>query len=219
MWEHLNQFYLKVKERADKRNHDLNDLQDFYTEVKMGSQLFFGIVDSTITRNEGWHFGRVGRFLERADKTSRFVDIKYFILLPDPKTVGSPIDLLHWTAVLKSASAYNMYRQAYGVINPTQIVEFLFLDKKFPRSVIHCLRQAETSLYEISGTSLTSRYSNSAEKKLSKLCSEFEFVDVKEIFDFGLHEYIDQFQAHNNEVASDIFNTFFALKPVEEQSS
>ncbi len=132
MWEHLNQFYLKVRERADKRNHDLNDLQDFYTEVKMGSQLFFGIVDSTITRNEGWHFGRVGRFLERADKTSRFVDIKYFILLPDPNTVGAPIDLLHWTAVLKSASAYNMYRQAYGVINPTQIVEFLFLDKKFP---------------------------------------------------------------------------------------
>jgi uncharacterized alpha-E superfamily protein len=216
MWEHLNQLYLRVKDTAASRNRDLNELQDFFTEIKMGSQLFFGIVDSTITRNEGWHFGRVGRFLERADKTSRFVDVKYFILLPDPAGVGSPIDLLQWTAVLKSASAYNMYRQEYGVITPSHIVEFLFLDKKFPRSVIHCLRQAETSLYEISGTSLTSRYSNPAEKKLSKLCSQFEFVDVKEIFDMGLHQFIDLFQTRNNEVASEIHNTFFALKPVEE---
>jgi len=215
MWEHTNQFYLRVKEMGGGHNRDLNDLQGFFTEVKMGSQLFFGIVDSTITRNEGWHFGRVGRFLERADKTSRFVDVKYFILLPDPTAVGSPIDLLQWTAVLKSASAYNMYRQEYGVITPTHIVEFLFLDKKFPRSIIHCLRQAETSLYEISGTSLTSRYSNSAEKKLSKLCSDFEFVDVKEIFDLGLHEFIDQFQTRNNEVAAEIHDTFFASKPVE----
>jgi uncharacterized alpha-E superfamily protein len=110
-----------------------------------------------------------------------------------------------------------MYRQEYGVITPSHIVEFLFLDKKFPRSVIHCLRQAETSLYEISGTSLTSRYSNPAEKKLSKLCSQFEFVDVKEIFDMGLHQFIDLFQTRNNEVASEIHNTFFALKPVKEQ--
>ena len=53
---------------------------------------------------------------------------------------------------------------------------------------------------------------------MSKLCSEFEFVDVKEIFELGLHQFIDQFQTRNNEVASEMHNTFFALKPVKEQA-
>ena len=63
----------------------------------MDSQLFHGIVDSTITRNEGWHFGRLGRFLERADKTSRFLDVKYFILLPEAQDVGGNLDILQWS--------------------------------------------------------------------------------------------------------------------------
>ncbi len=213
MWEHINQFYLRVRDAAHQQM-DLLRLQEFYNEVKMGSQLFFGIVDSTITRNEGWHFGRVGRFLERADKTSRFVDVKYFILLPDTHTVGSPLDILQWSSVLKSASAYNMFRQQYKHIAPMQIVEFLVLDKLFPRSVMHCLLYAETSLREISGTPSGVRYSNQAEKKLSLLRSEIEFTAVSEIFTQGLHDFIDNFQNTNNEVSQEIFDTFFAIKTV-----
>ncbi|MBC7923002.1 MAG: alpha-E domain-containing protein, partial [Ferruginibacter sp.] len=146
MWEHINQFYWKVKNAAQSRNQDLNSFQAFFNEVKMGSQLFFGIVDSTITRSEGWHFGRLGRFLERADKTSRCVDVKYFLVLPSVEAVGSPLDILQWSAVLKSASAYNMFRQQYNVIRPAHIVEFLLLDRRFPRAVMYCIRQAELSL-------------------------------------------------------------------------
>ncbi len=213
MWEHINQFYWKVKEAAHHQM-DLLTLQAFYNEVKMGSQLFFGIVDSTITRGEGWHFGRVGRFLERADKISRFVDVKYFILLPEANQVGSPLDILQWSSVLKSASAYNMFRQQYKEITPPNIVEFLVLDKLFPRSVLHSLLYAETSLREISGTPSSMRYSNEAEKKLSRLRSEIEFTSVDEIFDRGLHEFIDAFQGKNNEVGQFIFDTFFAFKPI-----
>ena len=67
-------------------------------------------------------------------------------MLPDVKYVGSPLDILEWSAVLKSASAYNMYRQEYRMLNPSTIVEFLILDKLFPRSVAHCIRQAELSV-------------------------------------------------------------------------
>lgn len=213
MWEHINQFYLRVKEAAHQ-HMDLLGLQAFYNEVKMGSQLFFGIVDSTITRGEGWHFGRVGRFLERADKISRFVDVKYFILLPDTNLVGAPLDILQWSSVLKSASAYNMFRQQYKEITPPNIVEFLVLDKLFPRSVLHSLLYAETSLREISGTLSSMRYSNEAEKKLSQLRSEIEFTSVDEIFHTGLHEFIDAFQAKNNAVGKTVFDTFFAIKPI-----
>lgn len=213
MWEHINKSYLRVKEAAHHQM-DLLALQEFYKEIKMGSQLFFGIVDSTVTRGEGWHFGRAGRFLERADKISRFVDVKYFILLPDTNLVGSPLDILQWSSVLKSASAYNMFRQQYKEITPANIVEFLVLDKLFPRSVLHSLLYAESSLREISGTPSSMRYSNEAEKKLSRLRSEIEFTSVNEVFDKGLHEFIDTFQTKNNEVGEEIFNTFFAIKPI-----
>ena len=188
--------------------------QGFLEEIKSGSQLFYGIVDSTITRGEGWHFGQMGKLLERADKTTRFLDVKYFTLLPDIDAIGSPLDLLLWSAVLKSVSAYNMFRQQYKVISPTHIVEFLILDKSFPRSVVHCLQEAELSLYAISGTSFDHGYSNAAEKKISKLLSEIEFTEIDDILKTGLHQFLDDFQSKNNEIGQTVFNTYFDIKPV-----
>jgi uncharacterized alpha-E superfamily protein len=215
MWEYVNQIYWTVKDAAaESKSWELARYQGFLESIKTGSQLFYGIVDSTITRGEGWHFGRLGRLIERADKTTRFLDVKYFTLLPEINAVGSPLDLMLWSSVLKSVSAYNMFRQQYQVMNPTSIVDFLLLDKKFPRSVMHCIRQAEVSLYEISGTSITNSYSNAAEKTLSKLRSEVEFTEIKDIFSTGLHQYLDEFQQKNNAVGEAIFKTYFDLKPV-----
>jgi len=116
--------------------------------------------------------------------------------------------------VLKSNSAYNMFRQQYKVINPKNIVEFLILDKSFPRSVVHCLQEAEASLYAISGTSSDHGYSNPAEKKVSKLLSEVQFTEIDDILNTGLHQFLDNFQSKNNEIGQTIFNTYFDLKPV-----
>jgi uncharacterized alpha-E superfamily protein len=216
MWEHINMFYLKIKETQSAKNWDVEQLQQFFTEIKDGCQLYWGIVDATVTRNEAFHFGRMGRFLERGDKTSRFLDVRYFTLLPDNEAFGSPQELLIWTSVLKSVGAFNMYRQEHRVINPSHIVEFLILDKSFPRSVFYCVRQAELSLYEISGHKMTEGYSNPAEKTLSKLRHEIEFTEVDDIFEKALHPYLDEFQIKNNSVAKTIFDTYFGLKPVEQ---
>jgi len=124
------------------------------------------------------------------------------------------LDLLLWSAVLKSVSAYNMFRQQYKVISPTHIVEFLILDKSFPRSVVHCLQEAELSLYAISGTSFDHGYSNQAEKKISKLLSEIEFTEIDDILKTGLHQFLDDFQSKNNEIGQTVFNTYFDIKPV-----
>ncbi|MDI9868849.1 alpha-E domain-containing protein [Flectobacillus roseus] len=215
MWEYVNQIYWTVKNAThESKSWELSQYQGFLENIKTGSQLFYGIVDSTITRGEGWHFGRLGRLIERTDKTTRFLDVKYFTLLPSIESIGSPLDLMLWSAVLRSVSAYNMFRQQYPVMNPTKIVEFLLLDKRFPRSVMHCLRQAELSLYEISGTSVTNGYSNEAEKAISRLRSEVEFTEIDDIFEKGLHQYLDEFQTKNNGVGRAIFETYFDLKPV-----
>ncbi|MCB0552954.1 MAG: alpha-E domain-containing protein [Phaeodactylibacter sp.] len=212
MWEHLNEFYLHIKELPNSRAWKMGEWQDFFNEVKMASQLFYGIIDSTLTRNESWHFSRLGRFIERADKTSRFVDIKYFILLPNVDAIGTNLDLLQWSAVLKSVSAYNMYRQAFRVLKPEDIVDFLVLDRYFPRSIYYCLSQAEQSLLSISGKEAPL---NKALKVVGKLRSELEYTEPSEIIEAGLHEYMDKFQQRNNEVGAAIFEAYFALKPVE----
>ena len=90
--------------------------------------------------------------IERADKTSRILDVKYFILLPKPTDVGTPYDDIQWPALLRSASALEMYRQRHGRISPANVVKFLVLDREFPRAVLHCLTQANESLHAISGT-------------------------------------------------------------------
>ena len=215
MWEHLNQLYLWVRDATPSIEFNLNRMQEFYTHVKNGSQLFYGVIDATSTRNEAWHFGRVGRLLERADKTSRFLDVKYFTLMSDSDLTGSTLELVMWTAVLKSVSAYNMYRQQHQILTPTHIVEFLILDKLFPRSMAHCIRQAELSLYEISGTPTANGFSNLAEKTASRLRSEIEFTEIDDIFQTGLHQYLDQFQIKVTGTGKSIFETYFDIKAVE----
>ncbi|MBW4660591.1 MAG: alpha-E domain-containing protein [Drouetiella hepatica Uher 2000/2452] len=213
MWEQVNLFYLMVKEASQQRHLTLTQLPSFFAEVKTASHLFAGVMDATMSHNEGWHFGRVGRLLERADKTARILDVKYFILLPSPSDVGTALDELQWIALLKSASGYEMYRKRQRLISPDGIANFLILDREFPRSIAYCLLQAERSMHEISSTTLGS-WNNSAERSLGKVRSELDFITIEEIIQQGLHEFLDHIQTQLNCVGASIFETFFALEPV-----
>lgn len=214
MWEQVNFAYLMVKDAA---NNKLNraQLPEFFEEVKMSGHLFAGIMDATMSHGEGWHFGQVGRLLERADKTSRILDVKYFILLPSIQDVGTPLDEVQWMALLKSASAYEMYRKRQQhKITPNGVVEFLILDREFPRSIQFCLLQAERSLHQITGSPLGT-WCNSAERSLGRLRSELDFITIEEIIETGLHEFLDNLQKRINDTGEKIFETFFALKPLD----
>ncbi len=218
MWESINGFYLFLRETSPSNFRNLDLMQEFFGEIKRRCQLFHGVVDSTITRNEAWHFGQLGRHIERGDKSSRFLDVKYFTLLQDSGATGSTLDLMMWTAVLKSVSAYNMYRQTHADLTPMNIVEFLILDKLFPRSIAYCVRQAELSLYAVAGTIPGQSFSNPSEKAISKLRCEIEFTEIEDIFKTGLHQYLDHFQRLNNEVDNTIFDMYFDAKPIQSQS-
>jgi len=218
MWESISTFYLSIKSTNPDHFRNMDHMQSYFTDIRKSCQLFHGVVDSSITRNEAWHFGRLGRHIERADKCSRFLDVKYFTLLQDSGTSGSTLDLMLWTAVLKSVSAYNMYRQTHRALTPMNIVAFLILDKLFPRSIAYCVRQAELSLYAIAGSIPERGHTNPAERVLSKIRTELEFTDVEDVFKMGLHEYLDKFQTKNNEVDNAIFDMYFGLDKGQSQS-
>lgn len=212
VWEQVNHLYYLVKDETEKKRWQKKDPRGFFTEVKKGCQLLYGIFDATISRTDGWHFGKIGQLIERADKTSRVLDVKYHMLLPDKTAVGSPLDLIQWAAVLKSVSAYDMYRKRFGKLTVHQISEFLILDKVFPRSILRCLMHAEQSLNTITGS--PAGYSNTAERKLGLLKSQLEYADINEIFSSGLHEYLDNFQDQLNDVSIAIYDSFFSVENV-----
>ena len=179
----------------------------------MASHRFVGITDVTMSHNEGWHFGRLGCLLERADKTSRILDVKYYLLLPNVHDVGTPVDDIQWSAVLRSASAFEMYRKRFGLLRPDRVADFLMLDREFPRAMHYCLVQAEESLHAISG-SPPGTFQNAAEQRLGRLRSELDYAHIDEIITRGLHEFLDAFQAKLNDVGTAIYETFVALLPV-----
>lgn len=211
MWESINTFYLNIKGTSAEDFRNMDHMQSYFTDIRKSCQQFNGIVDSSITRNEAWHFGRLGRHIERADKGSRFLDVKYFTLEQDTSASGSTLDLMMWTAVLKSMSAYNMYRQTHRALTPMNIVAFLILDKLFPRSMAYSVRQAELALYAIRGAIPERGHSHPAERALSKLRSDLEFTEVEDVFKIGLHKYLDRFQAINNDIDNAIFDMYFGL--------
>jgi uncharacterized alpha-E superfamily protein len=216
MWEQVNRMYLRIQE-----NHDMPEperLLDTFSTLRLGCHLFQGITDATMTHNEAWHFVRLGRKLERADKTSRILDVKYFMLLPSAREVGTPYDDIHWSAVLKSVSGFEMYRKKYGRLLPHDIVDFLVMDREFPRSIHFCIRVADESLHAITGTPMGS-YAYRCEQLMGRLRSDMDFTSVERVVRDGLHEYLDATQLKLNAIDAALANDFVAWQPQSQTQS
>jgi uncharacterized alpha-E superfamily protein len=212
VWEELNKFYWFVTDAA--RNGQAADNPfDFFNHVKRRGQLIVGIMEATMSRGEAWHFAQMGRLLERADKTSRILDVKYYILLPSVADIGTPLDAIQWSALLKSASALEMYRKRHGRITPDEVAEFLILDAEFPRALRFCLRGTEESLHAVTGTE-PGTFRNQAERRLGQLRSELDYAQISDIIEHGLHEFVDSFQKKLNLVGEAVQATFFAQRPL-----
>ena len=208
LFEQLNRSYLMVENASRSPDGLLEDPEPFLRKVKEVCHSLLGTTLVSMTHNEAWHFMRAGRLLERADKTSRIVDVKYFLLLPSPSDVGSPADELQWAALLHSASAFEMYRKRFGRIEPRKVVDFLLLDDNFPRTCRYCVRLAERSLRAID----TERRS-SVVRCIGRLNSELEFVEVEDIIKTGLHQWVDGLQTSLNDLGQVVGERFFGVEP------
>ena len=213
MWQELNEFYLMVVHAA-RPGVQPEDMIDFCARVKRAGIYFEGVTNATLSRGEAFHFAHLGRMLERADKSSRILDVKYFLLLPTQTQtqngIGSTIDQLGWTALLSSASALQMYRQVHHVMTPAAVSEFLLLDRNFPRSILRCVRRAQESLHCISGAPLGT-FDSETERLLGRLRSELDYAKIDQIMTKGLHEYLDSIQVQLNDAGGAIHRQFFQI--------
>lgn len=207
MWSELNALYLFTKREGVQLFQ--RSPQSFYDKIIQSSLLFDGITAATLPRNEGWQFLQVGRFLERADKTSRFLDIRSHNLIsnPDDDALGS----IQWSSILRSCSAFAPYRRLFGSeISTERVLELLIFSTDFPRSVRFCARQADDLLHEISGTA-TGQFTNAAEKLSGTLLADLNFSGPSDVLTRGLHEYIDDLQIKLNKVGEAVLGTYVLL--------
>lgn len=212
-WEQLNTFYHFV--RKFDGDGDTQPSASFYAEVVQNSYLFNGILDGTMTRNTGWRFANAGRMIERADKTSRILDVKYFTLLRNVSDVNTTSDDLLWSALLRSVSAFEMFRKEYHALTVERVVEFLILNREFPRAFGHCVIQMRNSLRKIEGPE--SENENEAVVRTTELIDRLKNTNAKAIINGGLHEFIDSLQTSLNEIGQAINSTYFAARGFQVQ--
>lgn len=200
MWEQINDLYLFVRSEDARQTLRASPYQ-FFQRIIRGSQLFIGTTDVTMTHGEGWDFVQMGKFIERADCTSRILDVKYHILLPGGERVGGTVDTVQWMAVLRSLSALEAYRKLYlGQIAPWKVAEFLILQDRFPRALRYCVQHLDAALHRVSGVP-DDRYGCEAERLSGRLRGDLDYTTSAEIFQqYGLHQYLDRLQGRLLEI-------------------
>lgn len=203
MWETINELYLFLKARntADVWAAGPNE---FFQHIKMVSHLFQGLTASTYSRNEGWEFLEFGKYLERADKTTRILDVKYHILLPSATDVGGALDTAQWQAVLRSASALEAYRRFYvREILAWKAAEFLIFSDSFPRSLYYCVAQVDDFLRRILGETGVRPRSEAA--RISKrMLADLQSLTIKDVIDEGLHEFLMEVQKSLEKIGDEV---------------
>lgn len=210
MWLLINRFYHRLNSNEAKEKL-LDNPGKFCEVAKVQSLLFHGSGYISISHGEAWHFSELGKQMERADNTSRILDVKYYTLLPKAELVGTSIDNMQWISLLKSSSALETYKAKHQQISVDNVLNFLILDNQFPRSIIYCIARADESLHCISNSPAGS-YNNETEKQMGRLLSDLQFISVEEIIHRGMHEYLNSFQSHINDVGSCIYDDYFSYQ-------
>ena len=206
MWEQLNDTYWTL---LDSEGFWKQQPQERLRDIRRACQLFYGITDATLSRDLSWHFSRLGRLLERADKTTRILDVKYFLLLPTPDEVGGVLDELQWISLLRSAGAYQMFRQSQQqAIEPKAVAAFLLLDPIFPRSVRYCLERINETLRIVRGQAVPGA-PDELECLSGLTLARWSYTSIDELIAGGLHESIDDLQSDLNRLHDLVEQRYF----------
>lgn len=207
-FEQLNDFYHFVKRASE--SPALDSETDFFDAVRRIAIQWTGVLDSTMPRDIGWHFANVGRLIERADKTSRILDVKYFNLLPSIDDVGTAVDDMQWSALLQAISGLEAFRRQWKTISIERVVEFSLFNEDFPRSVLFCVGGADWSLSKIEEMSRSKRLGIASEKTV-ELRRRLSLTSVQEVLAGGMHENVDRLQSSLNEIGNALNEDYFHL--------
>lgn len=201
VWEAVNEGWMALRDLLSKPVRDAT-LGTALATIRRESTLVRGATHGSMLRNETYCFTRLGTFLERADNTSRILDVKYYVLLPSISYVGTPLDSGQWDNVLRSLSAERAYRWLNaGRMDARSIADFLILDARFPRSLVFCYSTLRDNLRELARL-------HGAEGECHAAMREADLRlnnrTVEDIFDKGLHQFLLQFIADNQRLAGAI---------------
>jgi uncharacterized alpha-E superfamily protein len=220
MWVQLNVFYNRL---AALGADDLapGNLAALFATIKEACQAHTGITEGTFFRDQGWYFYQIGRYIERADQTTRLLDIKYHLLLPSVADVGSPVDVSQWNALLRSAAGYHAYRRLHAAnTTPGRVAGFMLLNTAFPRSVHHCVREVGRLLGDVKSHHGL-RHGNDAAEELDRLQVLLGTLDISAILRSGLHEFLDSLQRQLIAITRELSIAFFgcARESAQTQSA
>ncbi len=184
MWEAVNEIWMNFDDRL-KGPLTSERASVMFVELRNQVARFNGLVASTMMRGEAYAFYQLGGCLERADMTSRILDVKYHIILPDLSMVGSALDYYQWAALLKSLSGFGAFRRScHTGFMPADVAEFVVLNRDFPRSIAFSVERMGGAL-QIIGTA--------GKEKTQAAFDQFSGnvnATAKELFSEGLHEYL-----------------------------
>jgi uncharacterized alpha-E superfamily protein len=201
-WELLNEFIGECTRNVDGAINKRTRFE-FLKRIVVSLQTIAGILDGTMNRNDAFTFSRLGRNLERADMTSRIVDVRSAQLLPAETPELRPFEAVQWMSVLKSLSGYQMYRLRMRTrVRRTDVLQFLLRDDQFPRSCQFCLTQVEHSLNRLPR-------SESVLEVLADAAHFIERASLATLDQPGLHELIDNLQLHISNVHDMIAGIYF----------
>lgn len=190
MWRELNKLYWQLTD-TDFRRLLPTSPHDIFQTVQVGSQLFQGLCDATMSHDEGWHFIQMGKYLERAEKTLRILDVKSQLLEKLTSPADLPLANLQWGSVLMSCLAYEAYQRLYiSRVEPERVQEFLLTNADFPHSVRFCLERAARALEQISGLDLD-RNDSPAARMLGRMISQLRYQDIDDLIAAGLHKVVE----------------------------
>jgi len=218
MWETINELYLFLKSRNTADVWAAGPYE-FFQDIKRNSHLFQGLTDSTYSRSEGWEFIQFGKFIERAHKTTRILDVKYHILLPNAGDVGGAVDTAQWQAVLRSASALEAYRRFYvREILPWKVAEFLIFSDTFPRSVHFCVGQIDEFLRRILGES-GARPKSAACRLSRRILADLQSLTIDEVLKEGLHEFLIEIAKSLEKIGDEVVRStmFYQADSTQEE--
>jgi len=201
-WELLNQSFLEFIEELSTGLNKRTRF-NFLKRIVLTSQTITGALEGTMNRNDAYTFLMLGRNVERADMTSRIVDVRSAQLLPADAPELRPFDTIQWVSVLKSLSGYEMYRLSRRTrVSRTDVLEFVLRGEQFPRACGFSLRQIEQCLLALPRSAGV----------LDALAGVIRFVgetDLAALDQPGLHELIDRLQLHIIGVHNGIAQTYF----------
>lgn len=194
VWETQNQTWLAMRKHLQDGSlgKDPGQLAEW---VKYRSHLSRGVVLGTMLQDEAFNFLRLGTFLERADNTARLLDVRFHAIQRDYHGIESEhktaqqLDFYHWSALLRSVSAFEVYRKVYrDVITPERVADLLVLRADMPRSLHACMREVVDNLKAVAHEG-----SQESQRKAGRLLADLQYGRIDEILDTGLHAYLTQF--------------------------